>query len=31
MESAPLPDQVPAQDPAAGLGAVNVRGRQYYN
>ena len=31
MESAPLPDQVPAQDPAAGLGAVNVRGRRYYN
>lgn len=31
MESAPLPDQVPAQDPAAGLGAANVRGRRYYN
>ncbi len=31
MESAPLPDQLPAQDPGAGLGAVNVRGRRYYN
>ena len=31
MEAAPLPDQLPLQDPAAGLGAVNVRGRRYYN
>jgi hypothetical protein len=31
MESVPLPDQVQTQDPAAGLGAVNVRGRRYYN
>jgi hypothetical protein len=26
MESAPLPDRVPAQDRAGGLGAVNLRG-----
>jgi hypothetical protein len=31
MEEAPLPDQSPLQDPTAGLGAVNVRGRRYYN
>lgn len=31
MEEAPLPDQLPLQDPAADLGAVNVRGRRYYN
>jgi transposase len=31
MEEAPLPDQPQLQDPAAGLGAVNVRGRRYYN
>jgi len=31
MEEAPLFDQVPASDPAAGLGAANVRGRRYYN
>ena len=31
MESAPLPDQTHSPDPAAGLGTVNVRGRQYYN
>ena len=31
MEAAPLPEQLPLQDPAADLGAVNVRGRRYYN
>jgi transposase len=31
MESAPLFDQVQSPDPAAELGAVNVRGRRYYN
>lgn len=31
MEEAPLPDQSPLQDSTAGLGAVNVRGRRYYN
>jgi transposase len=31
MEEAPLPDQLQLQDPAAGLGAANVRGRRYYN
>jgi len=31
MEEAPLPDQLQLRDPAAGLGAVNVRGRRYYN
>jgi hypothetical protein len=31
MEAAPLADQLPLEDPAAGLGVVNVRGRRYYN
>jgi transposase len=31
MEEAPLFDQVQTQDPAAELGAANVRGRRYYN
>jgi transposase len=31
MEGAPLLDQPQAQDPAASLGAVNVRGPRYYN
>ncbi len=31
MEVAPLPEQLALQDPAADLGAVNVRGRRYYN
>jgi transposase len=31
MEEAPLLDQPQAQDPAASLGTVNVRGPRYYN
>jgi len=31
METAPLFDQIQSPDPTAELGAVNVRGRRYYN
>ena len=31
MDTAPLFEQVQAQDPGANLGGVNVRGRRYYN